>query len=153
VVGIVARRLEGGRHGHLEASQRLDEAIVLGPGVRYCQSSSTRRTRQLNQDVVARLRHVDSYTGASDCVGSRKVMVGLLQSGDCGPALTACRCNERRSRSGPPSEQVPTCYGPEFVAAAVRGLDRRRPRQGRLHRAGEPMGERLLRDLQRQAAR
>ena len=34
--------------------------------------------------------------------------------------------------------------GPEFIAKAVRGMDRRRRREDRLHRAGVPLGERLL---------
>ena len=43
--------------------------------------------------------------------------------------------------------------GPEFVAAGSSGLDRRRRRQDRLHRTWQSVGERLLRELQRQAAR
>ena len=39
--------------------------------------------------------------------------------------------------------------GPEFVAEAVQGLDRGCRCQDRLHRARQPLGERLHRELQR----
>jgi transposase InsO family protein len=38
----------------------------------------------------------------------------------CGPALTACLRDERRRRSGPPSDQFLMCYGPEMTAPVVR---------------------------------
>ena len=41
--------------------------------------------------------------------------------------------------------------GPEFIAKAVRELDRRCRCQDRLHRAGQSLGERLLRELQLEA--
>ena len=43
--------------------------------------------------------------------------------------------------------------GPESVAEAVKELDRGRGRGDRLHREGEPLGERMRGKLQRQAAR
>ena len=50
-------------------------------------------------------------------------------------------------------EHIRSDNGPEFVATAVRQLARRARRHDPVHRARQPLGERLRRVVQRQAAR
>ena len=62
------------------------------------------------------------------------------------------RCAMRSVRLAGHSGPYPFRQGPEFVAGASR-MDRGCWRQDRLHRTRKSMGERILRELQRQAAR
>ena len=45
----------------IRKDEKIDEAIVLGPGVEYGQSPSTNLAGNLDQDVITQLRHVDGY--------------------------------------------------------------------------------------------
>ena len=159
---VVARRLERAGDRPAEVEQQCHEPVVLLARVQDRHSTPTLRARHLDQHFVASLGDVDRHQ--NDAIGhSMQGGPGRLSpewglehrhSRDL-PTLAASGGALRSARAPRIARGSPL---PNVLRAGIHcqsgsGLDRRGRRPHHLHRAGQPLGERLLRELQRQAPR
>ena len=108
---VVPGRLKADQDRALEACQRVDKPVVIGARVENGEPAPAACVRMLDEHLVAYLRNVDGYQNGP--IG-RSLVLG---HGRRSPGVVDTHHGGLNRRSGP---LFPMCYGPEFVAIAVR---------------------------------
>jgi len=126
-IAAEARRLRLGLHIHPAQSAREVEVVQAMYG-----------------------RNSLEHLAALGVLGPETVLAHLTFAS---PALTACLSDDPPQAVRPSDEPVPDVLWPGVHRQGGAGVDRHRRSEDRLQRARQPLGERLLRELQRQVRR
>ena len=126
---IITGRFKACDNRTVESLQPLNEAVVLGALVQHDKTPSPWRPRHLYQNIVALLENVDHVEHSILCDRMNPDHGGLLLFGGgwnshckrfCGAVMAPTCLRAESAASGHDRPQFRMCYGPEFIATALR---------------------------------